>query len=70
MNVSLRQQLRGARDELFPRDGAGCAKKARYVDCREANKVIDKRRRDDPKSPQLRAYGCDKCGGWHLTKQV
>ena len=45
---------------------AGCARKNRYStesfaldvarQCREARGAL------------LRAYGCTKCGGWHLTK--
>lgn len=72
MSTSIRTQLRGVRDKLFPRDGnaLGCGKKTRYVDEPEAKKVIAKRQRENPGGPVLRAYGCADCGGWHLTKRV
>lgn len=45
-----------------------CHMKRRYFDevsaMIVANKLMAKR------APQLRAYRCEFCGGWHLTKQI
>lgn len=64
---SLQSQLALARDQLFPRDGDGCAGKKRYVSRWAADKVIEVRRKDGV-TGLLFSYACNKCDGWHLTK--
>jgi len=66
--LPLRDQLRSARDALFPRDdnALGCGKKKRYIDCTEAERVRNTRARVT--GLQLWKYECSECSGWHLSK--
>lgn len=42
--------------------------KVRYASSWEAERTLDViMRRDDQGHTEERAYGCDQCGGWHLT---
>lgn len=45
-----------------------CHMKHRYFD--EVSAVIVANKRAAKGAPQLRAYRCEFCGGWHLTKQI
>ena len=63
---TLRDQLKAAREKLFPRDGPSCGQKKRYVDRSEAEAVRGKR--EKRAGHQIWKYACSRCGGWHLTK--
>jgi hypothetical protein len=45
-----------------------CLSKCRYVSAARANAAV--RRARLRRRVALRAYYCEHCGGWHLTKQV
>ena len=66
MSASIRTQLAGVRDALFPR---ACARKRRWVSERVAKAVIQTRLASNRDRPQeLHHYECKLCGGWHITK--
>ena len=71
-DATLRDQLRHARERLFPRDGnaLGCGKKVRYIDEPEARRALRRRMfgKINPETNQLYVYPCTECKGWHLTK--
>jgi len=50
-----------------------CVRKRRYADKRDAQTALNsfsKFRGRHGRPEQLRAYHCDLCQGWHLTKKV
>ena len=60
LDRSLDVQARGGMDAYW-----SCARKARYGSERVALAVC--RERMAAGAPDLRAYRCEWCGGWHIT---